>query len=126
MFISRHGPPAAILEAWDHEAFELLVSPPILAEYRRVLRYEKFQRYLRFAEESDAVVERFERAATLVTPSQTVHAVVDDPTDNIFLECAITGGAHYVVSGDAHILTLGDYEGIAILRAADFVREVLG
>lgn len=125
-FIDRHSPPAAILDAWDREAFGLIISMSLLVEYRRFLRYDKLQRYLYFTPaEMDAIVERFQRAGTLVTPTRSLHVIVDDPSGNIFLECASAGGADDIVSGDRHLLTIGTFEGISILRPSEFLRDVL-
>lgn len=48
-----------------------------------------------------------------------------DPDDNKFLECAIAGGADYIVSGDAHLVEMEEYRGIQILTPAEFL-VVLG
>lgn len=50
--------------------------------------------------------------------SATVSA---DPDDTKFLECALAGGADYIVSGDAHLLNVGQHEGIQIVSPAAFL-----
>lgn len=47
--------------------------------------------------------------------------VTDDPTDNIFLECAVDGSADFIVSGDRHLLAIKVYKGIEIMRAGEFL-----
>jgi len=42
--ISSKGTPAAALSAWHDGAFELVVSPMLLAELRRALTYPKLRR----------------------------------------------------------------------------------
>jgi len=37
------------------------------------------------------------------------------------LACALAVGADYIISGDRHLLDLGNYEDIPILNAADFL-----
>ncbi|MDJ0796892.1 MAG: hypothetical protein QNJ51_08635 [Calothrix sp. MO_167.B12] len=37
------------------------------------------------------------------------------------VECAVIGGATHIVTGDKHLLTLANYQSIAILKAAEFV-----
>ncbi len=44
-----------------------------------------------------------------------------DPTDNVFFECALDGKADYIISGDKHLLDLGLYKGIQILKAKEFL-----
>ena len=41
--------------------------------------------------------------------------------DNRVLECAIEAGAQVIVTGDAHLLKLEKYEGIAILTPRQFL-----
>lgn len=50
-----------------------------------------------------------------------LHVVADDPDDDKFVECALVADASLIVSGDHHLLELGEYEGIQILSAAEFV-----
>jgi predicted nucleic acid-binding protein len=47
--------------------------------------------------------------------------VVRDLDDNRVLEAAVTGRVDAVVSGDRDLLELGEYEGIAILTAVQFL-----
>ena len=58
---------------------------------------------------------------TNVTISAFFWVIVADPTDNIFLECAIDGRADYIISGDSHLLNLGEYTGIQILKPKEFL-----
>ena len=65
-----------------------------------------------------AVLNRY----AVVVPGETiVRAVPDDPDDDAVLACAVEAEADYIVSGDRHLLVLGSYEGIHILRAAEFL-----
>jgi predicted nucleic acid-binding protein len=47
-----------------------------------------------------------------------------DPDDDKFLEVAMSGGADWIVTGDADLLALHPFEGIAIVTPADFLRLV--
>ena len=68
--ISSKGAPRALLQAWMHGAFELLVSPKLRAELLRVLSRQKFRRY--FTErEAQAYVAFLERFATLCPDVET-------------------------------------------------------
>jgi len=37
------------------------------------------------------------------------------------IECAVIGGATHIVIGDKHLLSLGQYQEIAIVEATEFV-----
>jgi predicted nucleic acid-binding protein len=47
--------------------------------------------------------------------------VVDDPDDDKVIECAVVGKADYIVTGDRHLLALGQYGNISIVKAAQFI-----
>ena len=61
------------------------------------------------------------RQAVLVKPEEKLDVIVSDESDNRYVECAVAGNAQYIVTGDEHLLALGEYEGIAILTPAAFV-----
>ena len=114
-----------IFELWEARAFELLVSADILAEYRRALGYQRtHKRHGYPIERIDAVIQEFVEFATLVQIRQVVSIVTKDPDDNRIIECAIAGGADYIVSGDAHLLNIGQYEGIRILPPTAFLSVI--
>ncbi|MCL6478654.1 MAG: hypothetical protein K6T65_09580 [Peptococcaceae bacterium] len=48
-------------------------------------------------------------------------AVPEDPSDDKYLICAIEGKAEYIISGDHHLLDLGNWEGIRVITARDFL-----
>src|SRR5690606_22141634 len=98
--ISTRGTPRQIVDLWREEAFELLISAAILDEIGRVLRYPKIaalhqltepelQTFLALLSEEGLMVESVERLS--VSP--------DEP-DNRYIECAVAGGADYLVTGD--------------------------
>ena len=66
---------------------------------------------------------RLRRHAVLVQPDVTIR-MSRDPTDDKFLECAVSGGADYVVSADADLLSLHEVRGIPILDAPTFWRRL--
>jgi len=61
------------------------------------------------------------RISDLVEIAGTLHVVPGDPDDDKFVECAIVAGAATIVSGDKHLLSLGSYEDVSVLSAAQFL-----
>jgi putative PIN family toxin of toxin-antitoxin system len=49
--------------------------------------------------------------------------VCEDPSDDMFFECAVAGCADYIISEDKHIRKLDGYGGIAVRNASEFYRE---
>ncbi len=120
--LSSKSAPAEIIRRWEAEEFEIVTSLPLLRELRRALTYEQVTRYLKQSQEqTDAFIKRLGVVATLAEPTETIDAVSDDPGDNQVVECAVAGGASFIVTGDTHLLNLGNYQGIAILRPRDFL-----
>jgi putative PIN family toxin of toxin-antitoxin system len=121
-FLSSLGNPARIFELWRQEVFELLASEPILAEYRRALAYDRVRARHRLSDDQlDEQVADLRRFIVLVEPDEVITAIPDDPDDDKFLECALAGGADYIVSGDRHLLRLQQFRGIQILTPAAFL-----
>jgi putative PIN family toxin of toxin-antitoxin system len=58
--------------------------------------------------------------AETVTIAESITAC-RDPTDDKFLELAVGGKADFIVSGDADLLVLNPFRGIAIIPPAIFV-----
>ena len=115
---------ARLYEAWRADQFILLVSEAILAEVDAVTARPDLWRKLRVTRrEARAVPLRLRRRAVLVRPEVTIR-MSRDPTDDKFLECAVSGGADYVVSADAHLLSLQEVRGIPILDAPTFWRKL--
>ena len=120
--LSPAGAPAQVLASWEAGEFDLLTSPAILEELDRVLHYPRLRERYRLPAEAIQLLLRLLRTqSTVVTPEETLHVVENDPADNRYLECAVAGGAHIIVSGDGHLLALGEYEGVQILPPAGFV-----
>ena len=73
-------------------------------------------------EERVASARRYiERCTERVVVSQSLNVISDDPSDDRILECAVSAGADVIVSGDKHLLRLGDYGRIRIVTVAEFL-----
>ncbi len=97
--------------------FALHTSVAILTETARTLR-EKFGQP---DEDIKRVIKLISRVATVSKPATRLNVLRDLP-DNRILECAVEAGADLVVTGDRHLLNLKRFQGISIIRLADFVR----
>lgn len=125
--INQEGTPAQVLAACRARKFVLVVSEVILEEVDRVLQYPKVFRFHRWPEERRrSFVADLARMAKRTPGLRQVSAVAADPTDNRYLECALEGQAHYLVTGDQHLLGLGRYEDIQIVTPAVFWQHLEG
>ena len=100
----------------------MAVSKPLLSEYQRVLLYQRLvARHGMVVSDVADLIESIGHLALLVIPQETIQAIREDPDDNVVLECAVAGGADYVVTGDVHLLKLRQFRGIEILSPASFL-----
>lgn len=121
--LSPAGAPAEVMRRWQSGAFEALVSEEICQEYRAAFEYPKIRARYRVTEaEALGLLDGLEQTATMVVPEGILGPIVEpDPADDKFVECAVAGSADYIVSGDAHLLLLGQYRGIRIVTPAVFL-----
>lgn len=116
------GPPYQILKAWRDGRVQLLVSPSILDEYRRI----GAELALQFRNvDLRAFLDLLTVQAEIVLAPTLPPVIRDDPSDDKFLEAAVAGNASYIISGDKHLLTLSEFQGIQILKPRDFVQRRL-
>ena len=114
--------PGKILNLIKQNQVELVLSPGIIKEIKRILLYPKIQRYhRRTPQEIDAYFEDILIFAWVVEGKEPIDIIKDDPTDNKYLACAHEGEADYIVSGDHHLLDLGTYQEIEIIQAKAFL-----
>ncbi len=89
----------------------------LLDELSRVLA-QKFGMPFADVNRYIAVIRNF---SEVVTITGQLRVVVDDPDDDKVIECAVVGKADYIVTGDRHLLALGQYGNISIVKAAQFI-----
>lgn len=120
--LTQRGNARQIIDLWQAGIFKLLVSNEILSEIDRVLRYPRLQKIHRKSQiEITQFVDSLRRQAVVIFPSEPI-AMATDESDNRYLECAVAGGADYVVTGDKkHLLPLRAVNGIPIIPPATFL-----
>lgn len=120
--VSQFGNPFQIVNRWLRKEFDVLITQAILDEVARVLRYPRIARRHRLSEpDITRFVEMLTQYGMLIEPAERLGVVVDDESDNRYLECAVAGSADYLVTGDEHLLGIQSYRGVYILNPAEFV-----
>ncbi|MFM2062323.1 MAG: hypothetical protein RLZZ507_1993 [Cyanobacteriota bacterium] len=119
--IGWRSKPFRCLELARSGIIEGVICPEILEELT-----EKLQQKLKFTDNQviDTIADLLS-FLRLVTISNTLNVITNDPDDNMVLECAVLVNATHIVTGDKkHLLPLGNYQGIAIVTAADFLNLI--
>ena len=120
------GAPNQILR-WVREGLiEIIACDKTLSELKRVIQYGRFESRISMLETSPA--EIFAYCMNLVlyvsTPEVIPQKIIEDPFDNLFLALAVENQAHFIISGDKHILGLKAYRGIEIVTPIEGCRVI--
>lgn len=109
--------------AWQERRFLLVTTPSILEELSRVMRYPRVRQQLSLtdADVGAALANLHRRSCNLPGVYEGITAVRDDPSDNVFLACALESAADYLVTQDPHLLNLKYYHGTQIVSLDLFV-----
>ena len=99
----------------------LLVSEATMNELADVLSRPKVDRYISL-EDRQQFLRLLGRIAEFAADMYTVREC-RDPKDDKFLEVALSGKADLILTGDADLLTLNPWRGIAILSAAEYLKR---
>jgi putative PIN family toxin of toxin-antitoxin system len=107
------------------EAFTLVISKEMMAELYRVLHYPRIRKQFHPSEENiDEFIGLILEKAILTSGSYSLHRIKDDPTDDMFLACAMEAEADFIVSRDAHLRNLKQFRGTKIIAVRGFIEKV--
>lgn len=113
------GKPADIIRLITSGKILNFTSVEMLTELKKVVGYPR----LAFSETSQAeIIEIIFNVSSIVEIHKSVNIIDDDAEDNKILGCAISAGAEFVISGDKHLLTLKNFEGIKIVTPEEFIK----
>lgn len=114
---SNTGTPFRCLALAKVGQVESVTCQEILDEFAEKLLI-KFKFSEEKVQESVSDVRAYSRLVKIFGNLQAVEA---DPDDDMVLECAVIGNATYIVTGDKHLLRLGHFQHIAIMKATEFI-----
>ncbi len=113
----KQGKPADLLRmALKGEIF-LTVSESIIEETLDVLGRKFGIKPPELWEFRETILE----AGRIVHPSVILDVVKTDPDDDRILECAVSAGSDFILTGDKDLLRLGTYDSIRIITVSDFL-----
>jgi putative PIN family toxin of toxin-antitoxin system len=118
------GKPKRLLNAVRRREMIFLVSESLLEELEEVLTAEDKPFNLE-KESAQRIVRHLREIARPILIKSTV-SICRDEDDNRVLECALDGMADYIITGDKDLLDLVSFEGIKIVKVADFLGSIMG
>lgn len=126
--INPEGPPGKILDAGIDGKISLISSKHLADELEHSIVYPHVRKRIAESlteEELQQFLLLLRRTTTIVAhdPPRT-QWVPNDPDDDWVIACAIAGKADYIVSGDQHLLALGNVDSIRIIPPTEFLKIV--
>jgi uncharacterized protein len=96
---SPGSPPDRIFSAWVDDRLEIVASPQLIAELRRVALRPRFRRWF---DEASArrLIARIELHATMQTDPPALAGATRDPADDYLVALARAAEVDAIVSGD--------------------------
>ncbi len=114
------GVPQSIMTAWHHGRFEIIVTPLIVEEYRRVVIELGSQFNMHVAHR---MIASLVANSTLIPDSSDFSSLCRDPDDDKFLACAAAANA-VLVSGDKDLLAASGALGVVVLTPRAFLTRL--
>ena len=115
--LSPSGPPGNIVRLITSGAVRVCYDARILVEYRQVLLRPTFP----FAEiQVDSLLDQLEADGDLVAALPLVDRL-PDPDDEIFLEVALTGNTHCLVTGNLRRYPQRHRQGVKVVSPREFL-----
>ena len=111
-------------ELWlkaEANEISLIISSEIISEFLSVISRKKFEKYVT-EDDIQSFLEALHQTAKIIIIKLTLKVVAVDPSDNVILRTAYDGKADYIVSGDKHLLSLGEFRGIKIATVDEMLK----
>ncbi len=114
------GPPRRLIDQAIERRFELCSSTILIDELTRTLGYPKFARRMAQYETNVTIlVAQYQALTYLLMPSHIPRVVPRDADDDHVIACAVAAQADLIVTRDRHLLEMGSFRGISIIKPAE-------
>ena len=97
--LSEQGNPAKVMEMVDNNKVNLMYSPAIIDEYKRVLAYDKFKVDKNIQR---ATIEDIIEIGEIVNPEPSTVPFDKDESDKVFYDAAKSSGATLITGNTKH------------------------
>ena len=119
------GRPRRILNLIDKKIITPCFIISTYTELEQLLSHKKFAKQRKFLSFTiqDFLNELKSKSLIFPQPSKIPNLIKEDPFDNYFLACALISGANFIISGDKHLLSLKQFQGIPIVSLKEFLKR---
>jgi putative PIN family toxin of toxin-antitoxin system len=117
--LAPFGPCGDIVRMVFSGSLTLCIDARILSEYREVLERPKFG----FDHDKVAAILDYVEHHGWIVAASPRPLRLPDPDDEPFLEIAISGGADYLVTGNAAHFPAGLCQGVVVVSPAEFLKR---
>lgn len=118
------GVPKKLKDHLAQEKFQAICSAQLVDELIDVLARPKFVGKITDIDAAELV--RLLRTAALFVEPEPIAETSRDPKDDVFLACAVAGGADYLVTGDDDLLVIAEVGVTKIVRPRQFLDVLEG
>lgn len=117
-YYNKHSHSAQILDWARRGRINVLWSEPVLAEAKYILKNIKANNNFRLS-----LLSIYKESHKVTKPQKVLGAIANDPGDNKLVGCALAG-ADYIITSDRHLLDVGEFKGVKMMRPADFLKKL--
>ncbi len=120
-----HGTPHTLFNQVRLGAVELMMSQTLLEEFAETITRQKFAAILQHTTRTpERILHELQALAEMVVAPSLPQPVCRDTDDDAVLACALAAHADLIVSGDADLLVLKQFQGMRIVTAAQAVKRI--
>lgn len=114
----KYGNPRKIIDEWRAGVIEIAISEDTLEELVTVLKKE----FEMNEEDINYWKNLISENSIIVQPSKKHDIIKSHETDNKFIDVAVEADAEYIISGDRHLLEIGSFGKIKIIKANEMIK----
>lgn len=125
MFIWRNKELEFLYDLFCQKQITISINHQIIQEITHVLNYPKFTiPLLKAGLTTEKIISAITNDCLIFSSSaKPLRIIKDDPSDNMFLDCAQKSNADFIISGDKHLLKLKSFQNIPILTPREFMNR---
>lgn len=117
--IAKGYPSKIINELIFEKKVTLCLSQEVWKEYIDVLNRDRFSKYPAFKENVNIVLVKIEELASKYQPDLKYN-VIEDESDNKFLELAVFSESEYLITGNTRDFTFSEFHGVKIVNPKEY------